>query len=154
LGWVAACASHHVPGELNFLPIFSRSSLLSTHVSTNPQDVQMNHDVYTAPKAVRFMGIMVPHNLRLETLISVEVHFGQTPVCFKATLLLHLSDSRLVATPKPPGKIPFRGDQRIVRQPENDRLRVSCLFGGLARAVLACMTGAAARIEPAPPETL
>jgi len=76
---------HPERAELNFLAIFSRSSRSSTHVSTKPHAVQMNHDERAAPKIVRFIGINVPHVRLRETLISVELHFGQTPVFFNAT---------------------------------------------------------------------
>ncbi len=50
----------------------------------------MNHDVYTAPNTVRPIGIRFPHIFLLEApriLISVEAHFGQTPVVFNGNLL-------------------------------------------------------------------
>jgi len=45
----------------------------------------MNADEYTAPNAVRFVGIIVAHIRLLETLRSAEPHFGQTPEFFNRT---------------------------------------------------------------------
>jgi hypothetical protein len=50
-----------------------------------PQDAQMNHEKYAAPNTVLLVGSIVPHILRLQTLMSVDEHFGQTPVFFTET---------------------------------------------------------------------
>lgn len=83
LHFAARSVSDYRPGT--FQRTLSRSPLFSTQLSTNPHDVQMNHDVYTAPNTVRFNGIIVAHVRRRETRISFEAHLGHRPVFFTET---------------------------------------------------------------------